>query len=231
MDQEILDNLDSHFDQGVGDHFDSCDRAPDGRKGKGDIVLPALPSSSPSTIATTTGTTAAIPSPDKKLAIWLHFGALQIRQKSEIYYENNQNIYRLPSPPHTLHPSPLPSKLLRSPWTASQFEFLQLLAPDFYLDEDELAAERSSAITNRLIRQRRIEPFRVLLRMFFRARNCRIPVRWPLREGHFGLIVRFAGVAAEKGKGKGDPFARVVLDERWDEIPAAVREDLLRVVG
>jgi hypothetical protein len=185
----------------------------------------------------------------KKLAIWLNFGAIQIRPKSEIYYENTANIYRLPSPPAPITPAPIPAKLLRAPWSSSQFEFLQLLAPDFYLDEDEHAAERSGAITTRLIRQRRIGPFTVLLGMYFRARNCRIPVRWPLREGHFELIVRFAGVGVGNdngdgngngnlkgkgkdggsGSGKGDPFARVVLDERWDEIPDSVRADLLRV--
>lgn len=39
------------------------------------------------------------------------------------------------------------------------------------------------------------------------------------------------GAGGGKGKGEGDPFARVVLDERWDDIPAEVKEDLLRVVG
>ena len=39
------------------------------------------------------------------------------------------------------------------------------------------------------------------------------------------------GAGGVKGKGEGDPFARVVLDERWDDIPAEVKEDLLRVVG
>ncbi|KAJ5376564.1 hypothetical protein N7509_013450 [Penicillium cosmopolitanum] len=252
-DREILDNLDSLFDAGVGDNFDSCDKALDGRKGKGDIVIPALllqlppselslSSSSPSsesssttTITTTTTTTTTTPAQPQKLAIWLNLGAIQIRPKSEIYIPTNQNIYRLPSPSNALHPAPIPSKLLRSPWTRSQFEFLQLLAPDFYLDEDEHDAERSSAVTSRLIRQRRIEPFRVLLGMYFRARNCRVHVRWPLREVHFGLILRFSrvggGAGGGKGKGEGDPFARVVLDERWDDIPAEVKEDLLRVVG
>ncbi|CAI7566089.1 unnamed protein product [Penicillium pancosmium] len=239
-DRETLDNLDSLFDAGVGDNFDSCDKALDGRKGKGDIIIPALllqsppsalsllsssPSSESSSTTTTTTTTANQP---QKLAIWLNLGAIQIRPKSEIYIPTNQNIYRLPSPSNTLHPAPIPSKLLRSPWSRSQFEFLQLLAPDFYLDEDEHDAERSSAVTSRLIRQRRIEPFRVLLGMYFRARNCRVHVRWPLREVHFGLILRFSRVG---GGGKGDPFARVVLDERWDDIPAEVKEDLLRVVG
>ena len=233
--RDLLNNIDSFLDN----IDETCDKAAGGRKGKGDLVIPAqlLPEHTlhvnedenphahrdtqaqaqfQTQISTSTST-------DRKLAIWLHFGAIQIREQHEVYYENN--LFRLPASP-ILHPARIPDKLLSSPWSTSQFEFLQLLAPEFYLDEDEHEAERSSAITMRLIRRRQIQPFATLLRMYFRAANCRVPARWPLLSVHFALIVKYA-----KSNGDTDPFARVVIDERWDDVPVDVREDLLRVGG
>lgn len=211
-DQQTLDALDPRFNT-----LDACDKAPDGRKGKGDLVIPAQ------VVAAAATQDPPFRSIDRKLAIWLHFGAVQIREPNEVYYEND--IFRLPASP-ILHPGRIPNKLLRGPWSSSQFEFLQLLAPDFYLDEDEHAAERSAAITTKLIRRRKIEPFTRLLRMYFRAANCRVPARWPLLPVHFVIIQRYA----DMGRGR-DPFAHVVLEERWDDIPAAPKEELLRLVG
>ncbi|GLI80820.1 hypothetical protein PoHVEF18_009179 [Penicillium ochrochloron] len=209
-DRVLLDSLDSRFDD-LGD----CDKAVDGRRGKGDLVLPAqLPDAERER-------TSISRSFDRKVAIWFHFGAVQIREPNEVYYEND--LFRLPCSV-VIGPGRIPDKVLQEPWSDAQFEFLQLLSGDFYLDEDEHSAERSVEITTRLIRKRRIEPFRRLLRMSFRAANCRVPACWPLKPDHYHLIRRYGG------GGPGDPFANFILNERWDVIPASAKEDLLRLI-
>ncbi|KAJ5109947.1 hypothetical protein N7532_002592 [Penicillium argentinense] len=227
-DRELLHRLDSRFE-----NLAECDNAAEGRRGKGDLVIPAqLQQKRHSTNDPNQNQTDRTPSeptqppeetthPDHKLSIWLQIGAIQIRPQNEIYLENN--LYRLPSS-QILKPGRIPNKLLRRPWSDAQFEFLTLLAQDFYLDEDEHEAERSALITTRLIRKRRIEPFKRLLRMYFRSANCRVPARWPLLPEHFEAIMRF-------GVGNGDPFAGVVLEERWGDIPVEVKEDLVRYFG
>ncbi|EPS28563.1 hypothetical protein POX_f07646 [Penicillium oxalicum] len=186
--------------------LEGCDRAPRGFRGKGDLVLPArLPGEeSPPTV-------------DRKVAIWLHLGAVQVREPNEVFYEND--LFQLPCAP-ALGAGRIPDKLLQEPWSEEQFQFLELLSSDFYLDEDGAAAERSSEITTRLIRKRRMEPFSRLVRMYFRAANCRVPSRWPLRDSHFAMIQRCM-------EGPNDPFANVVLNARWDDIPTSARQDLL----
>ncbi|KAJ5173725.1 uncharacterized protein N7500_001656 [Penicillium coprophilum] len=202
-DQALLSNLDPRFE-----HLEDCDWAVLGRRGKGDLIIPAqLQESSRHAV-------------DRKVAIWFHFGAVQIRKPSEIYHEND--LFRLPcSVP--IGPGRIPDKILRSPWSDAQFEFLQLLSSDFYLDEDEARPDRSSEITCRLIRAREIEPFRRLLNLFFRAGNCRVLARWPLQYLHYSLVRRC-------GSGPGDPFANVILNGRWHDMPADAKQDLLRYV-
>lgn len=209
-DQETLFNLDARFENLKG-----CDRAADGRRGKGDLVIPAQLRENADT-----GSVSPSRSVNRKVAIWFHFGAVQIREPSEVYYEND--LFRLPCSV-AIGPGRIPDKLLRAPWSAAQFEFLQLLSTDFYLDEDEYLAERSSEITTRLIRKRRIEPFRRLLRMSFRAANCRIPTRWPLQSSHYDMVKKY-------GSGHADPFAVAILEERWDDIPPCPKIDLMQYV-
>lgn len=206
-DQALLTDLRSRFDD-----LSDCDWAIDGRRGKGDLVIPAqLPEESrPSSSR----------SVDRKVAIWFHFGAVQIREPNDIYFETD--LFRLPCSV-VIGPGRIPDKVLRAPWSDSQFEFLQLLSTDFYLDEDEFSTDRSALITTRLIRKRKIEPFRRLLRMFFRAANCRVPAPWPLQSSHYAQIRRH-------GSGPGDPFASSILDERWDEIPASAKQELLQYI-
>lgn len=206
-DRVLLDSLDQRFDD-----LEGCDKAVDGWRGKGDLVLPArLPDGERSSPAR---------SSDRKVSIWFHFGAVQIRESNEVYYEND--LFRLPCSV-LIAPGRIPDKVLQEPWSDAQFEFLQLLSSDFYLDEDEYSAERTVEITTRLIRKRRIEPFRRLLRLSFRAANCRVLASWPLRPSHYHLIRRYCG-------GPGDPFANFILSERWDVIPASAKEDLLRLI-
>ncbi|KAJ5778854.1 hypothetical protein N7457_006574 [Penicillium paradoxum] len=206
-DQVVLSNLDPCFD-----NLETCDWAIDGRRGKGDLVLLAQ--------AEEASRSASSRTIDRKVAIWFHFGAVQIREPNEVYYEND--LFRLPCSV-AIGPGRIPDKVLRSPWSETQFQFLQLLSADFYLDEDEFNPDRSSEITYRLIRKQSIEPFRRLLRMPFRAANCRVPARWPLLPLHYSLVRRF-------GSGSGDSFATVILNERWDDIPTEAKEELLRYI-
>ncbi|KAJ5972907.1 uncharacterized protein N7479_002825 [Penicillium vulpinum] len=206
-DQAVLSNLEPHFE-----NLEACDWAVLGRRGKGDLVIPAQLKKTSRTLSSRTV--------DRKVAIWFHFGAVQIREPSEIYYEND--LFRLPCSV-AIGPGRIPDKVLRMPWSDAQFEFLQLLSADFYLDEDEAQPDRSSEITYRLIRTRKIEPFRRLLSIPFRAANCRVIARWPLQHSHYSLVRRH-------GSGPGDPFANVILNERWDDLPAEAKQDLLQYV-
>ncbi|KAJ5612294.1 hypothetical protein N7510_005488 [Penicillium lagena] len=209
-DRALLSNLDSHFtDLTEADHATGG-----GRRGKGDLIIPAHLGSNENA----TNTTSSSRNADRKLAIWFHFGAVQIRKPHEVYYETD--LFRLPCS-FVIGPGRIPDKLLRAPWSEPQFEFLQLLSTDFYLDEDQVDAERSADITHWLIRKRQIEPFRRLLSMSFRSANCRVPARWPLSEELCALVKRCS-------TGAGDPFALAILDERWDDIPVEARHDLLR---
>ncbi|KAJ5127720.1 hypothetical protein N7448_008499 [Penicillium atrosanguineum] len=197
-DQARLNNLDKYFTD-----LNQCDQAIDGRRGKGDLVIPAtLPNSKP-----------------RKLAIWFHFGAIQIREQNDIYFE--ADLFRLPSSV-VIGPGRIPDKVFRAPWSESQFEFLQLLAGDFYLD-DEFSTDRSARITTRLIRRRSIGPFKRLLGMYFRAANCRVPVRWPLQDKHYTQVRRY-------GSGAGDEFVSFILDKRWDEIPVSEKVELVQYI-
>lgn len=206
-DQIILSNLGQRFH-----NLDDCDRAVDGRRGKGDVVIPAQLNANLRCLSSR--------SADRKVAIWFHFGAVQIREPNEIYYEND--LFRLPCSV-AIGPGRIPDKVLCEPWTDTQFEFLQLLSSDFYLDDDENLKERSAEITTRLIRSRDAEPFRRLLGMWFRAANCRILTRWPLQISHYNMIRRL-------GSGPGDPLVSVLLDERWNDLPSSIRPELLRYV-
>lgn len=207
-DQAVLSNLGPRFQ-----NLEDCDHAVDGRRGKGDLVLPAqLPAAE--------ARRSSSRRVDRKVAIWFHFGAVQIRESNDVYYEHD--LFRLPCST-VIAPGRIPDKLLRSPWSDTQFEFLQLLSTDFYLDEDQYSTERSAQITTQLIRKRRIEPFRRLLRMSFRAANCRVLQPWPLQSSHYARVRRH-------GSGIGDPFASLILDERWDDVPASAKDELLRYV-
>jgi hypothetical protein len=206
-DQHVLANLDPRFE-----NLENCDWAPDGKRGKGDLVIPAQLQENLRTPSSK--------SVDRKVAIWFHFGALQIREPNEIYYEND--LFRLPCSV-AIGPGRIPDKVLSSPWSDAQFQFLHLLSADFYLDEDEQSLERSSEILHRLIRKRDIVPFRQLLRMCIRTANCRVLARWPLRASHYSLAMRC-------GSGSEDPFVNLILNERWDDIPSDTKHDLLRYI-
>lgn len=207
-DRILLSNLGSRFE-----NLQDCDIAADGRRGKGDLVIPArLPEEAGGSSSR---------SVDRKVAIWFHLGAFQIREPSDVYYEND--MFRLPCSV-VIGPGRIPDKVLRSPWSDTQFEFLQLLCTDFYLDEDGSSTDRSALITTHLIRKRRFEPFRRLLCMSFRAANCRVPMPWPLQSSHYAQVRRY-------GSGPGDPFATLILNERWDDVPTSAKVELAHYIG
>lgn len=206
-DRALLSNLGPRFDD-----LEDCDWALDGKRGKGDIVIHAQLEDQLRTLPSK--------SVGRKVAIWFHFGALQIREPNEVYYENN--LFRLPCSV-AIKPGRIPDKILRSPWSDEQFRFLQLLSTDFYLDEDEVSPERSSDITRQLIRERNIEPFCRLLQMSFRSAYCRVPARWPLQTSHYSLAMRW-------GDGADDSFVNFILKARWDDIPVDIMEELLLYV-
>lgn len=208
-DRTLLSNLDPHFD-----NLTNCNQAPAWWRLEGDLVFQAQLKDSDERIPRSRTF-------DRKVAIWCFFGAVEIRGPTDVYYE--ADLFRLPSSERIM-PGRIPDKLLRAPWSDDQFEFLQLLSLDFYLDEVEHLHERSTIITSRLIRKRQIEPFTRLLRMSFRAANCRVPAPWPLQPEHYALIRRCA-------VGPGDPFATLVVGERWEDIPPREKQELWRLGG
>ncbi|KAJ5263416.1 hypothetical protein N7478_011021 [Penicillium angulare] len=219
QDKAILENLEPHFAE-----LKYCDHAEKGRRGKGDLVIPATrqkpenhdendkTQKQPSSNSTSDKpehqdqppSRSSSRSSDHKVAIWFHFGAVQIREQNEVYFE--KDLFRFPcSIP--VCPGRIPDKLLREPWSESQFEFLDLLSGDFYLDEDDYMAERSDEITSMLIRTRQDLAFERLMSMSFRAANCRIRTPWRLKSDHLKLIIECSHLYYGREPGTGpDPF-------------------------
>ncbi|KAJ5100537.1 hypothetical protein N7456_006589 [Penicillium angulare] len=239
-DKAVLENLEPQFAK-----LKYCDHAEDGRRGKGDLVIPAIRqkaetqdendkktqkrSSSSSALTSDKPehqnqhqhqhqSRSRSRSSDRKVAIWFHFGAVQIREQNEVYFE--KDLFRFPcSIP--VCPGRIPDKLLREPWSESQFEFLDLLSEDFYLDEDDYVAERSDELTSMLIRTKQYLAFDRLLSMSFRAANCRIRTLWPLQTDHFKLITECTHLYHGREPGTGpdpygirDPFAEPALQNK-----------------
>lgn len=247
-DQDKLSELEPLFGR-----LEDCDQAVGGHRGKGDLVLHAqLPKNlktddqnknttqkstrlenetqGPDSVQNTENTDPhpSRSSVHRKLAIWFHFGAVQIRKPNEIYYEND--LFRLPSS-ISIAPGRIPDKVLRAPWSDEQFEFLQLLSTDFYLDADNDPTERSAEITTKLIRKRQIKPFVRLLDMSFRSEQHRVLAKWPVQNEHYHLVKTYANCLRERAQGpiEADPFAIALVDHRWDYIPADLKGDFLRL--
>ena len=75
------------------------------------------------------------------LALWYHFGAVEIRNPGPVYDSQMADIFQLPS--FTKTNAQNPDKLLNPPWTESKVEFLHLLSPGAYVDEDVSDKPRS----------------------------------------------------------------------------------------
>ncbi|KAJ5248847.1 hypothetical protein N7468_000298 [Penicillium chermesinum] len=156
----------------------------------------------------------------RKLALWFHRGAVQIRPPREIFIEDD--VFRLPCS-SAIAPGRIPNKLLREPWTNDKLEFLELLSADFYLPEAEGLREN---ILAKMIRKRQISPFRRLMRMKFRTAECRVPQGWPVPKLIYPLVRKYGD-----GPGMGDPFALFLLDERWEDIAEAAKDKLIQYVN
>ncbi|KAJ5946191.1 hypothetical protein N7454_003030 [Penicillium verhagenii] len=221
-DQKTLEYLGPRFDHPTIDmQLGAYDR-----RGKGDLVVNARLSDRNTETSTSTSvriedeneSTKIKQRIDRKVAIWFHRGAVQIREPNEVYYEND--LFRLPAST-PMGPGRIPDKLLRSPWSDSQFDFLHLLSTDFCVDDETYSSNRSSEITTRLIRKREIEPLRRLLNMEFRLANCRVPESWFMEHAHYQLIRRIAN-------GRQDPLVQLVQQERWNDLVTLNNKDMFR---
>ncbi|KAE8151254.1 hypothetical protein BDV25DRAFT_171630 [Aspergillus avenaceus] len=172
---------------------DGCDKGEGGSRGRGDLILKARDE--------TTNT-------DYKVAIWFHFGALQIRRPKKLVTE--YDLFRLPSClPEA--PACMPHKLLCPPWTEAKLDFLQLLSTDAYIDEDD-SFPRSRRVLRQVIRSRDFATFQRLLSMYIRCQCYKYPVRWPVLPNHFSAALKYADE-------HDDPFIRLLVEQRWDDIP------------
>lgn len=234
-DKATLEDLEPRFAD-----LKHCDHAEQGRRGKGDLVIPAklskLDGKKTQKDPDNPERQSRSRSLDRKVAIWFHFGAVQIREQHEVYFE--KDLFRLPSS-IPVCPGRIPDKLLRPPWSDSQFEFLDLLSEDFYLDEDDYVAERSNEITSTLIRTREYEPFQRLIDMSFRAANCRVRQRWPLYDDHYKLILQHSSVYYGREPGTGpdplsvnDPFVEAALRyRRKDTLPWHLEREFSKITN
>lgn len=175
------------------------------RRGKGDLIIPSR--------------TPPPANEDRRLTIWFHFGAVQIREPSvPSYYE--RDLFRLPSCGDCelgtdTTPFRMPDKLLSPPWTDAKVEFLELLACDAYIDQADDDCIRSQRVLLQLIQSRDFRTFERLLRLRIRANNYKYRMDWPVLPSHIKAVVKHADSST---KGHVDPFAQLLVDTRWEEI-------------
>ncbi|KAI9369709.1 hypothetical protein BJX61DRAFT_134081 [Aspergillus egyptiacus] len=183
------------------DDLGSYNTAADGQPGDSDLVLHASPLKS---------------GPDEKVrfrvAVYFNLGTVHVHSlvndqiKTRMYCE-------LPS----CDGSYVPEKLLCPPWTESKLEFLQLLSTKACLDKDP-SCPRAVRILRQLIRDRDFATFARLLRFHVRLECYNGTVRWPTPDVVFRAALKHA-------RGDDDPFIRLLVEERWDDI----RPDDLRL--
>ncbi|PGH12776.1 hypothetical protein AJ80_06600 [Polytolypa hystricis UAMH7299] len=190
-DRAHLTNLDTYFQA-----MDRFDTAAQGKRGRGDLVLPAH--------STTT-------SQPYKISIWFNFGTVQIREPSPVYIESD--VFRLPCCSFA-EPCRMPDKLLRPPFTDEKLEFLTLLSTEAYIDEDN-TYRRCKAVLRQVIQDRDIHAFERLLDLNVRVKVYGYPLRWPVRPNHFRLAARFATNAENHD----DPFLKLLFTKRRDDVP------------
>ncbi|OJZ86073.1 hypothetical protein ASPFODRAFT_207894 [Aspergillus luchuensis CBS 106.47] len=204
-DRQILTNIGDHFDN---DQHLTPDDTIHAHRGKGDLILKGkIPKSDV----------------DCKVAVWFDAGAVQIRPSSEIYQETD--IFRLPCFAANL-PVQVPDKLLFPPWTDSKLDFLELLSMDGYLDEDP-EHPRAKRILRQTIRDRDLATFKRLLSMRIRVPWYKYPIRWPVLPNHFYVALKYADEVE-------DPFVRLLVSQRWEDIPSddfQLKDQLMAKLG
>ncbi|OJJ43864.1 hypothetical protein ASPZODRAFT_889137 [Penicilliopsis zonata CBS 506.65] len=192
----------------LDDGFSRLSDAAHGHRGKGDLV-----------VASRTRADDGSASAERKVAVWFHFGAVQIREPSDVFYE--RDLFRLPCC-NTEFPARLPDKLLRSPWTPTQLEFLDLLAGDAWLDEDPSFPRARQTLRN-VVRLRNHAAFTRLLEMHVRTVPYRYSVPWPVHQSTVIAVLKHADT-------HDDPFVAYLVHKKWNELPdmnSRIKEGLL----
>ncbi|KAL4919536.1 hypothetical protein BDW62DRAFT_41110 [Aspergillus aurantiobrunneus] len=199
---------DRHLLAGFAGWFDDlkpCDKALNGQRGVGDLVLRAnrpdrdYDNSKPES------------SHDYNVAVWFNLGIVEVFAAGE--GEPSGKVYfELPY----CEDSHLPDKLLCPPWTEEKLEFLQLISTRAFLDKDT-SCHRATRILRSLIRDRDFVTFARLLDMHVRIECYGFPVIWPSNNVVFRAALKHADE-------RGDPFVRLLVEERWDHIEP---EDIL----
>jgi hypothetical protein len=163
-------------------------------------------------------------SEERKLAFWFHFGAIQIREHSPVFYETD--VFRLPAC-QVDYPARIPDRLLFPPWTDDKLELLTLLAPEAYIDQDN-RYDRAKRVLRDLIKERNLRTFRYLLTLHIRTKVYNYPLLWPARPSVFVMAIRCAQTP-------NDPFIKLLVEQRWDQIPAhdsgQIRHQLMANLG
>ncbi|KAL4771350.1 hypothetical protein BDW60DRAFT_190621 [Aspergillus nidulans var. acristatus] len=187
------------------DDLKACDKAPNGQRGQADLVLRANRSD-----REFDGSDSKR-SHDYNIAVWFHLGIIEVlpagdsKPSGKIYFE-------LPC----CEDAHLPDKLLCPPWTEEKLEFLQLISTRAFLDRDT-EFRRATRTLRRLIRDRDLDTFTRLLHIYVRIECYGFPIIWPTN------IVVFRA-ALKCADGPGDPFVRLLAEERWGHIEP---EDIL----
>ncbi|KAL5048133.1 hypothetical protein BDW71DRAFT_25430 [Aspergillus fruticulosus] len=187
------------------DDLKACNKAPNGQRGQGDLVLRAnrpgheFDSSDPEC------------SHDYNVAVWFHLGVIEVlpagdsKPSGKIYFE-------LPC----CENAHLPDKLLCPPWTEEKLEFLQLISARAFLDKDT-EFRRATRTLRGLIRDRDFSTFARLLDIYVRIECYGFPIIWPTNNVVFRAALKCAN-------GPDDPFVRLLVEERWGHIEP---EDIL----
>jgi hypothetical protein len=188
--------------------LNSSDKGQEGHRSKGDLILRSRDR--------TTNT-------EYKVAVWFHFGAFQVRKPNKLF--TDYDLFRLPCCVPEL-PVRMPTKLLCPPWTDTKLEFLQLFSLDAYIDEDDTFT-RSRRILRQVIRDRDYASFHRFLNMYIRCQCYKYPVLWPVLPNHFQVALKYADE-------HDDPFVKLLVEQRWDDIPAhllQLKDKLMSKVG
>ncbi|PLB49384.1 hypothetical protein P170DRAFT_509935 [Aspergillus steynii IBT 23096] len=179
----------------LGRHFENPQEWETGGelRGKGDLILRAHD---------------RITHQEERVAIWFHYGAVQVRRPNRLYTHND--IFQLPDC-SAVCPPRMPDKLLCPPWTETKLEFLQLFSTTAYIDEDS-SLSRSRRVLRQLIRDRDLATFERVLQMRVLAQDYKYPQHWPVPV----IVFRAALKHADE---RDDPFIKVLVNQCWEEIP------------
>ncbi|KAL4867129.1 hypothetical protein BDV12DRAFT_123615 [Aspergillus spectabilis] len=189
----------AEFEKWFGD-LDNCEKAPNGKRGDGDLVLRA------NRWGHEFDDSKSEPKHDYKVAVWFDLGIIEIQPVANSGVEvDGKDTFEFPGCDDSL----LPDKLLYSPWTEEKLEFLQLLSTKAVLDMDN-NYERASRTLRRLIRDRDFATFARLLDLYVRVKDYAFPLMWPSPNPVFKAALRYADYD--------DPFVRLLVEERWTHI-------------